>query len=147
MPHTLTPASSAYPDIHEKYLSISEDQVGIFKTKQPLVVTTSPRKDPSALVSLHAWPIGIVDHALVVTGQNGLFDLKDSVPELTDPAPDTTYSWREFVLDDSDSELGWRAPKDGKWVVFPGRQSGTYEVKWNDGMSHPPPPLPDPRGG
>lgn len=121
-----------YPQIHDKYLSILNEQVGINPTQENLVFYTTPGVN-SESVSMHTIPIGIVDHALVLTGENGLYDLKDGMPQLTDPAPSATYSWREFVLEEESSTVLWRAASEGKWVVFPGSEQGSFEVKWNDG--------------
>lgn len=129
----LTCPSESYPEIHDKYLSISNENVGIYDSQQPVVVYSTPGAG-SDLVSLHTYPIGIVDHALALTGTNGLYDLKDTMPQVTDPAPDATFSWREFVLQEDSSTVLWRAGSQGKWVVFPGADQGTFEVKWNDGM-------------
>ncbi|KAH7368989.1 hypothetical protein B0T11DRAFT_296557 [Plectosphaerella cucumerina] len=121
-----------YPQIHDKYLSISNEQVGIYPSQEALAAYATPRED-SDYVSLHTVPIGIVDHALVLTGENGLYDLKDTMPQLTDPNPNSTYSWREFVLEEDSDTLLWRAAAEGKWVVFPGTEQGSFSVKWNDG--------------
>lgn len=129
----LTRYSENYPQLHDKYLSILSEQVGIFPTQENLVFYTTPGVN-SESVSMHTIPIGIVDHALVLTGENGLYDLKDGMPALTDPAPSATYSWREFVLEEESNAVLWRAASEGKWVVFPGSEQGSFEVKWNDGM-------------
>lgn len=55
------------------------------------------------------------------------------MPQLTDPNPNATYSWREFVLEEDSDILLWRAAAEGKWIVFPGTEQGSFSVKWNDG--------------
>lgn len=133
--------SSDFEPLNDKYLSTSNATVGIYSSGDKSSATrlyTSAGQGPEQ-VSLHTFPIGIVDHAFGLVGADGYLQLQD----LTQPAGKTvkpydddsadTYSWQEFTLSGDDKELRW-----GKDDVVPGwiaKPAGDeWIVKFYDGQ-------------
>ena len=91
------------------------------------------------MYELHTYPVGVVDHALGLVGNNGgLLQLTDvTMPASTTFPVGTTCDWTSFSLGgsrDPDTEgdtLQYNGAK-GKWVAFPGA-SGTWKVTWLTG--------------
>ncbi|KAM0332189.1 hypothetical protein ACHAQA_002464 [Verticillium albo-atrum] len=119
------------PDLHDKLLSTSNGQVGLFADHPALEVYLAPT--PEGATTLETYPVGIVRETLVLAGTNALYDLKTTQPELVDPTPDTTFSFNEFTLDEASKKVSWRGAKESNWVVFPSSADPEdFEVKWKD---------------
>ncbi|KAM0286941.1 hypothetical protein ACHAQH_000625 [Verticillium albo-atrum] len=121
----------SYPDLHQKFLSKSNNQVGLYANSPALEIYLTTKTDEAT--TLATYPVGIVHETLVLTGANALYDLKVTQPELVDPTPDTTFSFNEFSLDEASGQVSWRGAKESGWVVFPSSANADdYEVKWKD---------------
>lgn len=84
--------------------------------------------DTPGLVSLHTYPVGVVDHVLVLKGKDGLYKLSDA---MHDDSLDGTY-YNNFKLEDGVVTQNLR----GKWIAVPSR-AGDWQVKWYDGKYLP----------
>lgn len=150
---TLTRLSDQIPELNDKYLSISDNSVGVFADQQPLQVYNVTESDGST--SLHTWPIGIVDRALTLVnplpgggdgdvGETGdLYDLKDTVPNQRadrgeSPTTKPSSSWDDFDLNEQTREVEWLGSEgednEQKWVVFPAPAGEeNFVVRWRGG--------------
>lgn len=121
------------PDLHNKLLSKSTDQVGLFPNAPALEFYLTTR--PQEATTLATYPIGIVHEALVLTGTNSLYDLKTTQPDLIEVTPGTTFSVNEFTLDEPSGQVSWRGAKESAWVAFPSSADPKgFEIKWKDRM-------------
>ncbi|KAG7108811.1 hypothetical protein HYQ44_012175 [Verticillium longisporum] len=119
------------PDLHNKLLSKSTDQVGLFPNAPALEFYLTTR--PQEATTLATYPIGIVHEALVLTGTNSLYDLKTTQPDLVEVTPGTTFSVNEFTLDEPSGQVSWRGAKDSAWVAFPSSADPEgFEIKWKN---------------
>jgi hypothetical protein len=159
----LTPHRSSYPKLTGKYLSIYDGSVGVYKTNGvPVQVYPLPahptttirpgqdrRRDASAspdpgAVELHTYPIGIVDHALAVTGSAS--DTLKSLSDVTMPGMGVqpagqTADYKSFTMAGTGSGANGAKPAGaqvsysgapGSWVAIP-RDSDNWAVNWYDG--------------
>jgi hypothetical protein len=76
------------------------------------------------LVSLHTWPVGIVDHVLTLQGDNGLYDLVDTV-HTSQSLGGTHYDTFKLVDGKVTQDL------EGGWIAVP--SGSDWKVRWYDG--------------
>lgn len=79
--------------------------------------------------TLHTYPIGIVDHAIAVTGQGAFRDFVDVTMPAGLSSTDSHTNWNSFQMAEEDRlelDMG------GQWVAFPDPDDG-WNVKWFDG--------------
>ncbi|EON96892.1 hypothetical protein UCRPA7_7698 [Phaeoacremonium minimum UCRPA7] len=134
--------SSRTAGLDGSYLACNGSTVGVYQAKQPVKVYTVPSgTGQKGMYELHTYPVGVVDHALGLVGNNGgLLQLTDvTMPASTTFPVGTTCDWTSFSLGgsrDPDTEgdtLQYNGAK-GKWVAFPGA-SGTWKVTWLTGSA------------
>lgn len=128
---------SGLEELDGKFLSGQDNSVGIYNegeldSAQQITVVAAAG---SHSVSLQPYPVGINEHALGLTGSDGVLEFTD----LADPKDEEgTYSWKDFKLGESDKgdhELLWGDSnvKPG-WVAWPSSKGG-YKIKHYDSSS------------
>ncbi|KAK8022902.1 hypothetical protein PG991_006783 [Apiospora marii] len=80
--------------------------------------------------TLHTYPIGIVDHAIAVTGEGAFRDFVDVTMPAGLSGTDSNTNWNSFQMVEDSLKLDM----GGQWVAFPDPDNG-WNVKWFDGKS------------
>lgn len=125
-------------NLNGKYLSIKGDLVGFYDAGE-LDAAQHITVDGTDKMSLHPSPVGIIEHALGLTGSDGWLDFKDlAQPGEESTADDETYSWSSFTLGDTDTgdfALQWgSSTATPGWVAVPVADGG-YKIKNFDSSS------------
>jgi hypothetical protein len=106
-------------------LEIVDSVLGVYPGQQtPADVYPITNLEKPGHVSLHTYPIGIVDHVLGLKGENGLYSLVDVVK--VSQSADALY-YDNFIL--NNGVVTQDLP--GRWVAFPSTDG--WDVKWYDG--------------
>ncbi|KAH8673492.1 hypothetical protein BX600DRAFT_433118 [Xylariales sp. PMI_506] len=117
-------------ELNNQVLEISDSVLGVYEGDLPTVQVYALASDTTpGDVSLHTYPIGIVDHGLGLNGTigDGLADLADFVnPGQTEAS---ITHWNTFKIE------GGLVTQDlaGQWLAFPA--AGGWSIKWYDGTS------------
>lgn len=86
--------------------------------------------EKSGCSTLHTYPIGIVDHAIAVSGQGPFRDFIDVTMPAGLSTSNSTTNWDSFQMAEDRLKLDF----GGQWVAFPDPNEG-WNVKWFDGKS------------
>ncbi|KAK8878889.1 hypothetical protein PGQ11_000183 [Apiospora arundinis] len=86
--------------------------------------------EKSGCSTLHTYPIGIVDHAIAVSGQGPFRDFIDVTMPAGLSTSNSTTNWDSFQMAEDHLKLDI----GGQWVAFPDPNEG-WNVKWFDGKS------------
>lgn len=139
VPAVLTYLSDS-KDLDGKYITTNAGDVGVSSSSDPnsAVQVTTNKNEGSNNISLHTYPVGIVDHALGLIGDDGYLDFKD----LTQPSGNAkssdhdTYSWDEFILADDDELVYGKRDATPGWIASPqGEEEWTVKYFDNTGLS------------
>jgi hypothetical protein len=106
--------------INGYYLVSNGTNIGVLRNSNEVQVYTMPSKDGKN-VQLHTYPVGVVDHALALSGQGALLSFTDVInPGKTSSS---SIDWNSFNINTSSSStkpansLEYRGTMLGKWVA------------------------------
>ncbi|KAK1768352.1 hypothetical protein QBC33DRAFT_513967 [Phialemonium atrogriseum] len=140
--YTLRISTKSNKSLDGKYLGESNSTIGVFHGSSAVRIYAVPGRSEAGsnqLVELHTYPIGIVDHALALSGAGEQLDLVNLVnPAATTSAGgDDTYDWTSFSLDSQPRDAGkpancvdYSADRAGRWVAIPAGNEDEWSVKW-----------------
>ncbi|KAK8115832.1 hypothetical protein PG984_012334 [Apiospora sp. TS-2023a] len=130
--YKLTVSGSGNQELDGQTLRMKANKIGVYGGGDNyMTVQVYPASSQKAGCStLHTYPIGIVDHAIAVTGEGAFRDFVDvTMPGGLSASSNT--NWNSFQMADEDS---LKLDMGGQWVAFPDSDDG-WNVKWFDGKS------------
>ncbi|ORY61569.1 uncharacterized protein BCR38DRAFT_36888 [Pseudomassariella vexata] len=106
-------------------IKLSGSTLGVYQDANATPVQVYPTNTTTQdVLSLHMYPIGIVDHALGLTNGPGLFDFVDIV---NPAASSSSGDWQTFQM----SEGKITNDNVGQWLAFPDTSS-SWVIRWSD---------------
>ncbi|KAK8068929.1 hypothetical protein PG994_005545 [Apiospora phragmitis] len=120
-------------ELDGQVLRMKANQIGVYGSGDNyMTVQVYPASSQKAGCStLHTYPIGIVDHAIAVTGQGAFRDFVDvTMPAGLSTAANSTTNWNSFKM----AEDSLKLDMGGQWVALADPDDG-WNVKWFDGES------------
>ena len=132
--HTLrltTYNNSGNRELNGQVLRMKANKIGVYGGGDNyMTVQVYPASSQkSGCTTLHTYPIGIVDHAVAVSGQGPFRDFVDvTMPAGMSASNAATTDWNSFQMAEDHLKLD----VGGQWVAFPDPDEG-WNVKWFDG--------------